>query len=240
MDPAFGFQTESFSSLLWLIFKFCGLFVLFSWIYVTINLLWLLQRNGVWWYRVITRQPDILVCSAFRSTPTRSCSEELFQHSTPLAAKDSASQDVITPDKSAPALQQEAESVGTAVIGAKLVAAQEESLTSPQCTGTPSPSHFLPGSTGLATTAKSRQQGQAWSENEDPRGGASWTECSLRATWAPSSYNTSWLSTSMNNKCLNSWIKFKGATSFAVLRMAWAAFIWQQLFFYSGCMETGK
>ncbi|XP_056898973.1 LIM and calponin homology domains-containing protein 1 isoform X4 [Takifugu flavidus] len=116
------------------------------------------------------------------STPTRSCSEELFQHSTPLAAKDSASQDVITPEKNAPALQQEAGSVGTAVIGAKLVTGQEESLTSPQCTSTPSPSHFLPGSTGLATTAKSRQQGQAWSENEDPRGGASWTECSLRAT----------------------------------------------------------
>lgn len=139
---------------------------------------------------MITRQPDILVCSAFRSTPTRSCSEELFQHSTPLAARDSASQDMITPDKNAPALQQEAGSVGTAVIGAKLVAGQEESLTSPQCSSTPSPSHFLPGSTGLATTAKSQQQGQAWSENEDPRGGASWAECSLRATWAPSSYNT--------------------------------------------------
>ncbi|CAG04662.1 unnamed protein product, partial [Tetraodon nigroviridis] len=105
-----------------------------------------------------------------RSTPTRSCSEELLQHSTPLAANDSASQDVITSDKTALAM------------GATLAAEEEESLTSPQCINTPSPSHFPAGSNGSAAADTSRQQGKAWSESEDLRGGASWTECGLRGT----------------------------------------------------------
>lgn len=128
---------------------------------------------------VINRQPYIWVCSAFCSTPTRSCSEELLQHSTPLAANDSASQDVITSDKTALAM------------GATLAAEEEESLTSPQCINTPSPSHFPAGSNGSAAADTSRQQGKAWSESEDLRGGASWTECGLRGTWAPTSYNPS-------------------------------------------------
>lgn len=176
--------------------------------------------------------PYILVCSALCSTPTHSCSEELLQHSTSLAAKDSANQDVVTLDKKAPALKQEMASVGTSAIGAKLLA-EQESLTSPQNTCIPSPSHFLPGSTGLATTDTSQHQGKARSESEDPPGGASRMEHSLRATWAPSSYNTlSWMSTSLSQHCRNPWLKIKDPSSIDDLKMAWASCI--------VCMETEK
>lgn len=100
------------------------------------------------------------------STPTRSCSEELLRRST-LA--DSASEDLVTWDKTAPAT------------GSTLAAEQEESSSSPQCINAPSPSRFPAGSNGTATAGTS-QRGTARSESEAPRAGASRTGCSLRGT----------------------------------------------------------
>lgn len=163
---------------------------------------WLLQRNAVWWYRMITRRQYVLVCFAFCSTPARSCSEELFHHSTTLAANAAllvATSPVATSGKHPPVTEREEEAVRKGGDGAPLVADAERdqtlSLTSPKHVTIPSPSHFLPvpatvATTPAATTDTGRRKGRARSESEDPHGGASWLDSSLPATWAPSSNYT--------------------------------------------------
>ncbi len=168
---------------------------------------WLLQRNAVWWCRMITRQQYVLVCFAFRSTPSRSCSEELFQHSTTLAANVTATHlvatgPVITSGKHPPVAEQEEAAVKKGAAGAPLVADAErdekwagQALTSPKHVTTQSPSHFLPvpaatATTTTATTDTGRRKGRALSESDDPQGGTSWLDSNLPATWAPSSNYT--------------------------------------------------
>lgn len=169
--------------------------------------LWLLQRNAVWWHRMITRQQKFLVCFASYSTPARSSSEELFHHSTTLAAKALASHlvatsDIITSSKHPPVTEPEEASVRTGVTGAPLVADAErdekqgcQTLTSTKHVTTASPSHFLPVPTAMATTTTAtadtgRRKGRARSESEDPQGGTSWLDSNLPATWATSSNYT--------------------------------------------------
>uniref|UniRef100_A0A671W6Z2 LIM and calponin homology domains 1 n=1 Tax=Sparus aurata TaxID=8175 RepID=A0A671W6Z2_SPAAU len=128
------------------------------------------------------------------STPARSCSEELFHHSTTLAANAAllvATSPVATSGKHPPVTEREEEAVRKGGDGAPLVADAERdqtlSLTSPKHVTIPSPSHFLPvpatvATTPAATTDTGRRKGRARSESEDPHGGASWLDSSLPAT----------------------------------------------------------
>ncbi|XP_036932080.1 LIM and calponin homology domains-containing protein 1-like isoform X3 [Acanthopagrus latus] len=130
------------------------------------------------------------------STPARSCSEELFHHSTTLTANAAhlvATSPVITSGKHPPVTEREEEAVWKGDDGALLVADAERdqtlSLTAPKHVTTPSPSHFLPvpatvATTSTATTDTGRRKGRARSESEDPHGGASWLDSSLPATFS--------------------------------------------------------
>lgn len=148
---------------------------------------------------MITRQQYVLVCFAFRSTPARSCSEELFHHSTTLAANATATplvatSPVITSGKHPPVTEQEEAAVRKGVAGAPLVADAErdekragQTLTSPKHGTAQSPSPFLPvpaamATTTTATTDTGRRKGRALSESDDPQGGTSWLDNNPPAT----------------------------------------------------------
>nr|XP_046261472.1 LIM and calponin homology domains-containing protein 1 isoform X3 [Scatophagus argus] len=133
-----------------------------------------------------------------QSTPARSCSEELFHHSTPLAANATATRlvaasPVITSSKHLPAMEQEeAAAVKKGVTGVLLVADAErdekrgrQTLTPPKPVTSPSPSHVLPVATATtAATDTGRQKGMARSENENQQGGTSWLDNSPLATFS--------------------------------------------------------
>lgn len=148
---------------------------------------------------MITRQQYVLVCFAFCSTPARSCSEELFHHSTTLAANATATPSVatspvITSGKHPPVTEQAEAAVRKVVAGALLVAEAEgdekrgrQTLASPKHIAALSPSHFLPVPAAVATTTTvtadtGQRKGRARSESEDPRGGTSWLDSNLPAT----------------------------------------------------------
>lgn len=156
---------------------------------------------------MIKRQQHVLVCFALCSTPSRSCSEELFHHSTTLAANASASPSVatspvITSRKPPPVTELEEADVRKGVTGALSVAGAErderragQMVISPKHGTTQSPAHFLPvptatGTTTAPTTDTSRRKGRALSESDDPQGGTSWLDSNPPATWAPSSNYT--------------------------------------------------
>lgn len=134
-----------------------------------------------------------LVCFAFFSTPARSCSEELFHDSSPLATK-AATSDIITSGRHPTMTEQEEASVRTGVPGAPLVADAErdetqgcQTLTSTKHIAAQSPSHFLPvpaaaATTTTATTDTGRRKGRARSECDGPQAGTSWLDSSLPAT----------------------------------------------------------
>ncbi|XP_036932079.1 LIM and calponin homology domains-containing protein 1-like isoform X2 [Acanthopagrus latus] len=141
-----------------------------------------------------TKTVTHLMVTSEQSTPARSCSEELFHHSTTLTANAAhlvATSPVITSGKHPPVTEREEEAVWKGDDGALLVADAERdqtlSLTAPKHVTTPSPSHFLPvpatvATTSTATTDTGRRKGRARSESEDPHGGASWLDSSLPAT----------------------------------------------------------
>ncbi|XP_037635829.1 LIM and calponin homology domains-containing protein 1-like isoform X2 [Sebastes umbrosus] len=132
------------------------------------------------------------------STPARSCSEELFQHSATLAANVAATpvvatSPVVTSGKRPPATEQQEEAAAakTGTAGVPLVADAErdekrarQTLTSPK----QSPPRFLPvpapvaTTTTTATTDTGRRKGRALSESDDQQGGHSWLDSSLPAT----------------------------------------------------------
>lgn len=190
--------------------------------------LWLLQRNAVWWCRMITRQQNLLVCFASYSTPARSSSEELFHHPTVLATKALTSHLIATSDnvtcgKPPPLTEQEEASVRRGVTGSPLVVDAERDET--QARQTPastkhitalSPSRFLPVPDGVSTTTArtdtGRRKGRAQSESEDPQGGTSWLDSSLPATWATSNNYTTF------HECLPRW---KRTTHFQ-FRVKWS------------------
>ncbi|XP_040903363.1 LIM and calponin homology domains-containing protein 1-like isoform X2 [Toxotes jaculatrix] len=133
------------------------------------------------------------------STPARSCSEELFHHSTTLAGNATAASVVATGPvstivKHPPAADREEAGVRQGVAGTPLVADAEQdekqprqTLTSPKRIASPSPSHFLPVPAAMATASKEttdtgRRKGRALSESDDPQGGTSWLDSSLPAT----------------------------------------------------------
>ncbi|XP_070769044.1 LIM and calponin homology domains-containing protein 1-like [Enoplosus armatus] len=134
-----------------------------------------------------------------QSTPARSCSEELFHHSTTLAANDTATPSVatspvITSGKHPPVTELEEAAVRKGVAGAPLVAAAERDEkrareTSTKHVTTQSPSHFLPVPAAMATattatTDTGRRKGRARSESEDPQGGTSWLDSNLPSTFS--------------------------------------------------------
>ncbi|TDH07362.1 hypothetical protein EPR50_G00105240 [Perca flavescens] len=133
------------------------------------------------------------------STPARSCSEELFHHSTTLAANAAATpavaaSPVITSGKHPPVTEQEEAAVAKGATGVPLVAERDEKLArqmliSPKHTTTPSPPHFLPVPTTMATAATAttdtgRRKGRALSESDNPQGGNSWLASSLPTTFS--------------------------------------------------------
>ncbi|XP_078116212.1 LIM and calponin homology domains-containing protein 1-like isoform X3 [Sander vitreus] len=133
------------------------------------------------------------------STPARSCSEELFHHSTTLAANAAATpavaaSPVITAGKHPPVTEQEEAAVMKRATGVPLVAERDEKLArqmliSPKHITTPSPPHFFPVPTTMATattatTDTGRRKGRALSESDDPQGGNSWLASSLPTTFS--------------------------------------------------------
>lgn len=207
-------DSDVFSSiLLWMDLWPC--YAIFSDLWLHKPPLWLLQRNAVWWYRMITRQQNLLVCFASYSTPARSSSEELFHHSTVLATKAltshlTATSDNTTCGKHPPLTEQEEASVRRGVTGSPLVVDAErdekqarQTLASTKHITTLSPSHFLPVPDGFsATTTRTdtgRRKGRAQSESEDPQGGTSWLDSNLPATWATSNNYTTF------HECLPHW-----------------------------------
>ncbi|XP_056238498.1 LIM and calponin homology domains-containing protein 1-like isoform X2 [Seriola aureovittata] len=130
------------------------------------------------------------------STPARSCSEELFHHSTPLAGNATAASAVASAPVNAAGRQPPPAEREEAVAGAPFVADAEQeekrarrTLTSPKRIATQSPSHFLPVPAAMATTSKEttgtgRRKGRALSESDDPQGGTSWLDSGLPATFS--------------------------------------------------------
>ncbi|XP_071313324.1 LIM and calponin homology domains-containing protein 1-like isoform X2 [Trachinotus anak] len=148
-----------------------------------------------------TKAVTHLTVTSEQSTPARSCSEELFHHSTPLAgnaaaATVAATGPVHTTGKHPPAADREEAMGRRGVAGTPLVADAEQeekrarrTLTSPKRITTASPSHFLPMPAAMATTSKEttdtgRRKGRALSESDDPQGGTSWLDSSLPATFS--------------------------------------------------------
>ncbi|XP_068450198.1 LIM and calponin homology domains-containing protein 1-like isoform X2 [Clinocottus analis] len=133
------------------------------------------------------------------STPARSCSEELFHHSTSRAAAPAvAASPAISSVKHPPVTEQraeeEAERKRAAGVPSLTDAERDETrscqtLTSPKHVSVQSPSNFLPVPAALATatTATSdagRRTGRALSESGDPQRGSSWSDSSLPATFS--------------------------------------------------------
>ncbi|XP_076594694.1 LIM and calponin homology domains-containing protein 1-like isoform X6 [Chaetodon auriga] len=135
------------------------------------------------------------------STPARSCSEELFHHSTTLAANATATplvatSPVITSGKHPPVTELEETAVRKVVTSALLVAEAErdakqgrQTLASPKHITTVSPSHVFPVPTTLATTTTAtadtgQRKGRARSDSEDPQGGTSWLDSIPPATFS--------------------------------------------------------
>ncbi|XP_022615690.1 LIM and calponin homology domains-containing protein 1 [Seriola dumerili] len=130
------------------------------------------------------------------STPARSCSEELFHHSTPLAGNATAASAVASAPANAAGRQPPPAEREEAVAGAPFAADAEQeekrarrTLTSPKRIATQSPSHFLPVPAAMATTSKEtagtgRRKGRALSESDDPQGGTSWLDSGLPATFS--------------------------------------------------------
>lgn len=148
---------------------------------------------------MITRQQCVLVCFAFCSTPARSCSEELFHHSTALAGNVAAAPVVATgpvntSGKHPPATDREDARTKKGVAGTQLVTDAEQgqkrasrTLTSSKHITTASPSHFLPLPAATATATKEkndtgRRKARALSESDDPQGGTSWLDSNPPAT----------------------------------------------------------
>ncbi|XP_039668770.1 LIM and calponin homology domains-containing protein 1-like isoform X6 [Perca fluviatilis] len=140
-----------------------------------------------------------LIITSEQSTPARSCSEELFHHSTTLAANAAATpavatSPVITSGKHPPVTEQEEAAVAKGATGVPLVAERDEKLArqmliSPKHITTPSPPHFLPVPTTMATAATAttdtgRRKGRALSESDNPQGGNSWLASSLPTTFS--------------------------------------------------------
>ncbi|KAI3351441.1 hypothetical protein L3Q82_020297, partial [Scortum barcoo] len=139
-----------------------------------------------------------LTATSEQSTPSRSCSEELFHNSTTLAANTSASPSlatspVVTSRKPPPVTEQEEADVRKGVAGALSVAGAErdeeragQTVISPKHGTAQSPAHFLPVPTATATTTRAtdtgRRKGRALSESDDPQGGTSWLDSNPPAT----------------------------------------------------------
>lgn len=124
------------------------------------------------------------------STPARSCSEELFHHSTTRASNAAATPAVATGRP--PVTEQEEAAVRKGAADVPLVVDAErderrvrQALTSPKHTPSRSPPHFLPVPTAMATatTDTGRRKGRALSESDD-QGGSSWLDSSLPATFS--------------------------------------------------------
>ncbi|XP_056296176.1 LIM and calponin homology domains-containing protein 1-like isoform X3 [Pseudoliparis swirei] len=130
------------------------------------------------------------------STPARSCSEELFHHSTTRAATPVAvaASPVASSVKHPPVTeQQQAESVRKGAAGVPTVADAEpretqsrQAPTSPKHASVPSPPHFLPvpAAMATATTDSGRRKGRALSECDDPQRGNSRLDGSPPATFS--------------------------------------------------------
>ncbi|XP_050928505.1 LIM and calponin homology domains-containing protein 1 isoform X4 [Lates calcarifer] len=133
------------------------------------------------------------------STPARSCSEELFHHSTALAGNVAAAPVVATgpvntSGKHPPATDREDARTKKGVAGTQLVTDAEQgqkrasrTLTSSKHITTASPSHFLPLPAATATATKEkndtgRRKARALSESDDPQGGTSWLDSNPPAT----------------------------------------------------------
>ncbi|XP_029367604.1 LIM and calponin homology domains-containing protein 1-like isoform X3 [Echeneis naucrates] len=135
------------------------------------------------------------------STPARSCSEELFHHSSPLAGNAlatsaAAAAPFVTSGKPLSSPQREEAGGRKAVAGTQSAAEVEQderqarrALTSPKRIANPCPSHFLPVPSAMPITSKEtsntgRRKGRALSESDDPQGGTSWLDSSLPATFS--------------------------------------------------------
>ncbi|XP_050928506.1 LIM and calponin homology domains-containing protein 1 isoform X5 [Lates calcarifer] len=135
------------------------------------------------------------------STPARSCSEELFHHSTALAGNVAAAPVVATgpvntSGKHPPATDREDARTKKGVAGTQLVTDAEQgqkrasrTLTSSKHITTASPSHFLPLPAATATATKEkndtgRRKARALSESDDPQGGTSWLDSNPPATFS--------------------------------------------------------
>uniref|UniRef100_A0A3Q3J0B6 LIM zinc-binding domain-containing protein n=1 Tax=Monopterus albus TaxID=43700 RepID=A0A3Q3J0B6_MONAL len=134
------------------------------------------------------------------STPARSCSEELFHHSTTLAANATAGGSVAATNpveptgKHPPVTDPEEAGVKKAVTGNLSVtgAAHEKkqachTVTSTKHITTSSPSDFLPVPAAMATTSREmhysgRLKARAPSESDDTQRGTSWLDSGLPAT----------------------------------------------------------
>ncbi|XP_008289051.1 LIM and calponin homology domains-containing protein 1 isoform X3 [Stegastes partitus] len=140
-----------------------------------------------------------LMVTSEQSTPARSCSEELFHHSTTPAANATAgsvaaTSPVNTAGKHPPVGEQEDAGVRKRVTGSPLGAEGTDKeacrkLTSPKRVSTPSPSDFLPVPTAMATTSTEttdtgRRRGRTLSERDDPHELTSWLDSSLPATFS--------------------------------------------------------
>ncbi|GAA6222019.1 LIM and calponin homology domains-containing protein 1 [Lates japonicus] len=138
-----------------------------------------------------------LTVTSEQSTPARSCSEELFHHSTALAGNVAAAAVVATGNTSGkhpPATDREEAGMKKGVAGTQLAADAEQgekrasrTLTSSKHITAASPSHFLPVPAATATATKEkndtgRRKGRALSESDDPQGGTSWLDSNPPAT----------------------------------------------------------
>ncbi|XP_034399826.1 LIM and calponin homology domains-containing protein 1-like isoform X1 [Cyclopterus lumpus] len=146
------------------------------------------------------------------STPARSCSEELFHHSTargasaaatPAVAASSVKHPPVTEQQQQQQQQQQEEeeeeeeeevaaSVRKGAARGPSVADEKRSRrtpASPKHVAVPSPPHFLPvpAATATATTTTTdtgRRKGRALSECDDPQRGNSWLDSGLPATFS--------------------------------------------------------
>lgn len=142
-------------------------------------------------------QQYLLVCFAFCSIPARSCSEELFHHTTTLSASGAAAcavatSPVNTTEKNLPTAEQKEAGVRKGLTGASLDANAEDenwarrTLTSPKPITAASPSLLTaPAATAAAsggTSDAGRRKGRARSESDNTQRGISWSDSTLPAT----------------------------------------------------------
>ncbi|XP_047440641.1 LIM and calponin homology domains-containing protein 1-like isoform X3 [Mugil cephalus] len=124
-----------------------------------------------------------LTVTSEQSTPSRSCSEELFHHSTTLAVNAAAASAVATSPvnaagKHSPLTNLEDEGARRRAAGSPAVVADAEGddkpvcrvPTSPKYAAAPSPSGFFPAPTsaGTARTLSDREEGTAWVDSRHP------------------------------------------------------------------------